>query len=240
MKSSQSIGVVAWVLGLVLAGCSEGSALVVTPDAEVLPVDVESDGGDTAVLDTGTEVPDVGPDAADGSDSADTVAPLDTSDTHDGVDVADVAGVADVADVADEVIEARCPETPCEPGELCQVGVCVCDTTPVSYRNDIAPKFATGCGPGCHVYNGSIASGSAGLNLALAFSHQELVEVRAIQCGDDRVRVASGDVAASYLMGKLLGRRMCAGVLMPKGRPAWSATDLALVGRWICQGAEDN
>ncbi len=231
MKANVCVGLVVGIAGLVSGGCSDDAEPVVTPDAEVSPVDGESDGGDTSAADSGTEV---APDAADTADGT------GTPETMDMVEVNDTVEVPDLVEEVEEVVTSHCPETPCQPGELCTEGVCVCDPTPVSYRDDIAPKLASGCGPGCHVYNGSIASGSAGLNLSRSFSYQELVEVRTFQCGDDRVRVARGDVGASYLIDKMLGRQMCAGIRMPKGRSVWSASDMALVGRWICQGAEDN
>jgi len=228
MKANVCVALVVGIWGLVSGGCSDDAEPIVTPDAEVSPVDVDSDVGDIGVPDTGAEV------------SPDAVETTDGAGSPDAADMVDVSDHVDEPDLVEEVVTTRCPETPCEHGELCSDGVCVCDPTPVSYRDDIAPKLSAGCGPGCHVYNGSIASGSAGLNLARSFSYQELVEVRTFQCGDDRVRVAKGDVGASYLIDKMLGRQMCAGVRMPKGRSLWSASDMALVGRWICQGAEDN
>ncbi|MCC6622638.1 MAG: hypothetical protein IT385_15350 [Deltaproteobacteria bacterium] len=132
-------------------------------------------------------------------------------------------------------------DTPCDPGLVCVEGECACDETPVSFVDQIQPLFTTGCGPGCHVYS-SATSGSAGLNLHKSHAFADLVGVPAYQCSGDaaRARVSPGDVGGSYLMDKLIGRDMCRGIRMPKGRSPWSADKLALVGRWICQGARND
>lgn len=219
-----------WVMvfGGMLLGCGDGESST-TPEAEVEVVDtreVEDSGGDD--VETGADGLD---DTAGPDTSADTAEP-DTADTAEP-DTADTAVGPDA-----EVSNPTCAEG-CPPGLVCEGDVCVCDTTPVSYANDIAPRFTTGCGPGCHVYSNA-ASGSAGLNLAIVHSYDELVGVTAFQCRDGRVRVVPGDPGSSYLMQKMLGVDMCTGVRMPKGRQAWSAADMAMLGRWICQGAEDN
>lgn len=224
-----------WVMvfGGMLLGCGDGESAT-TPEAEVEVVDtreVEDSGGDDA---------EIGPDGVDDTAAADT-AP-ETVDTAVGPDTADTAVEPDTADTAIgpelDVSNPTCAGG-CPPGMVCEGDVCVCDTTPVSYANDIAPRFTTGCGPGCHVYSNA-ASGSAGLNLAVVHSYDDLVGVTAFQCRDGRVRVVPGDPGSSYLMQKMLGVDMCTGVRMPKGRQAWSAADMAMLGRWICQGAEDN
>lgn len=218
-----------WVMvfGGMLLGCGDGESAT-TPEAEVEVVDTRE------VEETGepdTVVPDVAdttePDATEPDTiQADTTEPDTSSDT-----AADSVGPDDLSN---PTCAAGCP-----PGLVCEGDVCVCDTTPVSYANDIAPRFTTGCGPGCHVYTNA-ASGSAGLNLAQVHSYDELVGVTAFQCRDGRVRVVPGDPGSSYLMQKMLGVDMCTGVRMPKGRQAWSAADMAMLGRWICQGAENN
>lgn len=223
---------------LVVAACDEAVAPVTTPDAAIVDV---ADGADEVGDGEGDREVE-GPDVSDGASGEAGSGEVDAGGALGDVVADDVGDVGDALDVDDasEVVVRFCPEVACEPGELCQEGVCVCDPSPVSYARDIAPRFSTGCGPGCHVYNGSVASGSAGLNLAVAFSYQELVGVQAFQCNDARrVRVAPGDVAKSYLIDKMLGRRMCAGVRMPKGRSYWSEADVAMLGRWICQGAKD-
>lgn len=206
--------------GVVVVGCADDPTN--TPLAEVEVLDTM---GDTA------EPGDVPDDSADTADPADV--PADTVDTADPGDA-----LADAASDTSEVVGPPC-DAGCPPGLVCDGAICVCDTTPVSYAADIAPRFATSCGPGCHVYSNA-ASGSAGLNVALAHGYKDLVGVTAFQCRDGRVRVAPGDPAGSYLMQKMLGRDMCTGVRMPKGRQVWSADDLAMLGRWICQGARDD
>lgn len=220
-----------WVMvfGGMLLGCGDGESAT-TPEAEVEVVDtreVEDSADD--VPETGS--PDTSPDTV-GTDTADSAEP-DTTATGDTAE-------PDTGDttVGHDLSNPTCAEG-CPPGMVCEGDVCVCDTTPVSYANDIAPRFTTGCGPGCHVYSNA-ASGSAGLNLAVVHSYDDLVGVTAFQCRDGRVRVVPGDPASSYLMQKMLGVDMCTGVRMPKGRQAWSAADMAMLGRWICQGAEDN
>jgi hypothetical protein len=216
--------------GLAL-GCGDGGGT--TPIAEVELVDVADVSDNTEALDDAEER-----DAPADTSTPDTAVPRDTTAS----DVLADSAVADVLDTADAGVDTALPVTcdeGCPPGTVCDSGVCVCDPTPVSYSSDIAPRFTTGCGPGCHVYTNA-ATGSAGLNLALVHSHKDLVGVTASQCRDGRQRVVPGDPAASYLMDKMLGVDMCSGVRMPKGRQMWSATDLAMLGRWICQGALDN
>lgn len=218
-----------WVMvfGGMLLGCGDGESAT-TPEAEVEVVDTREV---EEIGEPETVVPDVAdttePDATEPDTiQADTTEPDTSSDT-----ATDSVGPDDLSN---PTCAAGCP-----PGLVCEGDVCVCDTTPVSYANDIAPRFTTGCGPGCHVYTNA-ASGSAGLNLAQVHSYDELVGVTAFQCRDGRVRVIPGDPGSSYLVQKMLGVDMCTGVRMPKGRQAWSAADMAMLGRWICQGAEDN
>ena len=200
--------------GLVL-GCDDGDTSP-TPEAEVEVIDTDTADGVDEVADT-VETPDTV--EVEVEETIDTTPDSEDTDTEDTAEPIDGCGDG------------------CTYGFVCVDGTCVCDPTPVSYATDIAPRFATGCGPGCHVYSNA-ASGSSGLNLALVHSYKDLVGVTAEQCRDGRVRVVPGDPAASYLMQKMLGQQMCGdGVRMPKGRQAWSVTDMAMVGRWICQGA---
>jgi len=203
------------------------SGLAGVPDATVSSVDV-SDA--TSAIDT---APTTAADAAPGETGA-------TTTDVAGVDAADAPDAAPDAQPDAEVPECGA-DAPCDPGLVCVAGECVCDETPVSFSADVRPLLTSGCGPGCHVYT-SAASGSAQLNLHANHAHADLVGVPAYQCsgGAARARVEPGDVGASYLMDKLLGRDMCRGIQMPKGRSPWSADRLALLGRWICQGARDD
>lgn len=221
-----------WVMvfGGMLLGCGDGESTT-TPEAEVVDTrEVEETGEPDSDVPDGSDT--TGPDTnAPDTSGVDTNAP-DTNAPDTSPDTATDGVGPD--DVSNPTCAAGCP-----PGMICEGDVCVCDTTPVSYANDIAPRFTTGCGPGCHVYS-NVASGSAGLNLAIVHSYDELVGVTAFQCRDGRVRVVPGDPGASYLIHKMLGVDMCTGVRMPKGRQAWSSADMAMLGRWICQGARDN
>jgi hypothetical protein len=182
------------------------------------------------------------PDAiADLGDSPDTTAEPDSHSLDlqgsDSAEPPDDATSADAAE-ADIALPTTCPDLPCDPGELCVEGACVCDPAPVSFSKDVAPLLETGCGPGCHVYNNP-ATGSAGLNLDSAHSWRDLVDAPAFQCGERR-RVVPGDIRASYLMDKMLGRNLCSGNRMPRGRSYWEADRLDPLGRWICQGARND
>ncbi|HRE88446.1 MAG TPA: hypothetical protein PK095_04820 [Myxococcota bacterium] len=218
-----------WVMvfGGMLLGCGDGESAT-TPEAEVEVVDTRE------VEETSEDSADGVPETSEPDASAEVTPPdVDNETVEVDTNTPDTAVEPDV-----EITNPTCADG-CPPGMVCEADVCVCDTAPVSYANDIAPRFTTGCGPGCHVYSNA-ASGSAGLNLAIVHSYDELVGVTAFQCRDGRVRVVPGDPGSSYLMQKMLGQDMCTGVRMPKGRQAWSAADMAMIGRWICQGAQDN
>jgi len=218
-----------------------------TTDAEIVDArgeDLPPD-SDTAAVDTlpsDTSVP-VDSTPTDTSEPADLVSPDDVTSPIDTspIDVTDF-DAAD-AETASEVITVACLiDADCQPGELCIDDACACDPSPVSFTNDLVPLFKNTCGTSCHLVS-LPTGGSAGLNLSAAHAHGELVLADATQCRGadaDRLRVMPGDIGASYLMDKLLGRRMCSGVRMPKGRAAYTSAQLATVGRWICQGAAAN
>lgn len=97
----------------------------------------------------------------------------------------------------------------------CELGACVWQTK--SYAADVHPLFqSAGCASAqCH--GGS--SPKAGLDLSSAtVGYAELVDVASIAptCAGRKFVVPS-DVAASYLVNKLSGAGMCAGVRMPRG-----------------------
>lgn len=211
--------------------------LVDTRSDDVPPVP-DASGDETLAADTSAPA-DIT--ALDSSEPNDLVSPddVDTTPTNDVVtDIDDAA-----TEIAEEVIAAAClTDADCHPGELCIDDACTCDPSPVSFTNDLVPLFKNTCGTSCHVVS-LPTGGSAGLNLSAAHAHGELVLADATQCRGadaDRLRVVPGDIGASYLMDKLLGRRMCSGVRMPKGRAAYTSAQLAAVGRWICQGATAN
>ncbi len=157
-------------------------------------------------------------------------------------EVLEEASPETIADTQPEVGPACVSDSDCVAGTLCLDDTCTCDPTPVSFADDIVPLFASTCGTSCHVVN-SATGGSAGLNLKAAFAHAELVAKDASQCRNaraDQLRVVPGEIGQSYLMDKLLGTNMCSGTRMPKGGAKYTRARLALVGRWICQGAPDN
>lgn len=122
----------------------------------------------------------------------------------------------------------------CAGGQVCDEGACV---EPPSFATDIYPlMIASNCGSaGCH--GGSVPS--AGLNFSsAATAFAELVGQASTQCGGaGATLVAPGVPASSYLVNKLTGVGMCGGTRMPRGRAAWSASDIELLRDWIAGGA---
>jgi hypothetical protein len=122
----------------------------------------------------------------------------------------------------------------CAPGQTCQAGQCSCSDRSVSFATDVAPILAQHCtNAGCH--SGSRAK--AALDLTLAKSYSELVNVSASQCGDGRLLVDPQDASRSYLVQKLLGTEMCQGGQMPKAGVSLPSAQLEAITAWICQGA---
>lgn len=117
----------------------------------------------------------------------------------------------------------------------CELGACVWQTK--SYAADVHPLFqSTGCASAqCH----GASSPKAGLDLSSAtVGYAELVDVASIAptCAG-RTFVVPSDVTASYLVNKLSGAGMCAGVRMPKGGSAFSLAQIDIVRAWIGSGA---
>ena len=218
-----------------------------TPDAAsalaVSEVDVRGD--DTSLALDSIEAPDSGALDSTSPDTFATLADAETApDPTETIAPTDIALDIDI-DIALDIAPPPIPclsDDDCDPGLLCSDNVCACDPTPVSFAADLVPLFKSTCGTSCHILS-SATGGSAGLNLNTNFAFAELVAKDASQCrgaNADRLRVVAGDIGGSYLMDKLLGRRMCSGTRMPKGRSAYSGAQLSLVGRWICQGAPKN
>jgi hypothetical protein len=124
-------------------------------------------------------------------------------------------------------------DSPCPVGAECVEGTCVCAGEDVSFTNDVAPILSANCtAMGCHGF----PIPQEGLDLRTGMAYADLVGVPSAQC-DDRLRVAPGDAANSYLLDKILGVDLCFGTQMPKDPPPLTAAQIDLIARWICQGA---
>jgi hypothetical protein len=127
-------------------------------------------------------------------------------------------------------------DQPCASGSTCEGGACVCAGEPVSFSAVVGPLLVAQCASaGCH----TAPVPKADLDLRAAAAYGELVGVPASQCGD-RLRVAPGDVGASYLVNKLRGVDMCSGSQMPKAGRGLAQGELEAIERWICGGALDD
>jgi hypothetical protein len=118
----------------------------------------------------------------------------------------------------------------CTAGQTCGAAGS-CAAAAVDFTNDVYPIFAAaGCGDAnCH----GGGAPAQGLNLSSAANALAgLVGVGANEC-DDRLRVAAGAPADSYLINKLTGEGLCAGERMPRGRPALSTAQIDTVRAWI-------
>lgn len=104
-----------------------------------------------------------------------------------------------------------------------------------SYANDVYPVFQNaGCGSSsCH--GGSRPA--EGLDLSTASTgYSLLVNHLSAEC-TNKLRVAPGDIAGSYLMNKLTGSGMCSGSQMPKTATSLTQSELDTVQAWIGSGA---
>ncbi len=127
-------------------------------------------------------------------------------------------------------------DQPCGSEQSCVGSECVCTADPVSFSATIAPLLAAECtAMGCHGF----PVAQAGLDLRESASYDELVGVASDQCGD-RLLVAPGDTANSYLVDKLLGVDLCFGTQMPKAGQSLPEADIAAIEAWICYGALDD
>jgi hypothetical protein len=131
-------------------------------------------------------------------------------------------------------------DQPCDPGRGCSEGSCVCSEDPVSFSADVQPLFTAHCAKnGCHGGN----MPKEDLSLQEGSAYADLVGVETVQCADGRLRVEPGNPEDSYLMHKLLGIEICAGVQMPStGGPSAGIDDAGIdtIAAWICQGALEN
>lgn len=94
-----------------------------------------------------------------------------------------------------------------------------------TYASDVKPIFGLCAGELCH--SGTWGSGDP---------YPFVVGVAADECCDGRQRVAPGDPAGSYVIQKLTGTHLCAGLQMPPGSKLPDA-DIQTLSDWICLGA---
>jgi hypothetical protein len=100
-----------------------------------------------------------------------------------------------------------------------------------------ADVYAIFTDAGCADCHGG-ASPPQGLNLeTIDTAYANLVGIAARECTTGRLRVASGDPAASYLINKLTGVDMCSGQRMPRGGPFLDDATIDVVRSWIQAGA---
>jgi hypothetical protein len=94
----------------------------------------------------------------------------------------------------------------------------------VAYLHDVAPIFNLGC-------NGELCHAIPTWKSTVGQPSQECC---------DRVLIAPGDPAHSYLVDKITGVNICSGDPMPLSRPPLSMSDTTTILRWICEGAPDD
>src|SRR5690606_30289201 len=119
----------------------------------------------------------------------------------------------------------------CRDGLVCEAGQCFPDaqtevTVGMVWEEVIEPRCIT-----CH------GSGEGGFVMGFTpQSFRAAVVGMASHCFQ-RVLVEAGDPDASYLVHKVEGRAGICGSRMPYARPALKAGELALLHRWIADGA---
>lgn len=98
-----------------------------------------------------------------------------------------------------------------------------------------AEVFTPSCAlSGCHAG----PSPASGMDLGAGRAYGQVVGVAAV--GSTRLRVAPGDVSASYLVSKLRGDATITGSRMPLGGPYLSSDRERLVTDWIRRGAPND
>lgn len=116
----------------------------------------------------------------------------------------------------------------CGGAASCEDGACVAASATTA--EVLAIFDSKGCGSGgCH----GGARPSQGISLdSTSGIESSLVGVASEQC-TNKLLVAAGDPAASYLVNKLTGAGMCGGSQMPKGAPPLSSAQLDTIRAWI-------
>lgn len=98
-----------------------------------------------------------------------------------------------------------------------------------------AEVFTASCAlSGCHAG----PAPASGMDLSAGRAYGQLVGVAAV--GSTRLRVAPGDVSASYLASKIRGDATITGSRMPLGGPYLSSERERLVTDWIRRGAPND
>src|SRR5450432_1144054 len=101
-------------------------------------------------------------------------------------------------------------------------GPCV-PSEPRNFGTDILPLFAACSGEVCHNFTtGNLAAG---------------IGAPALECCAGTTLIAPGNPEQSYLLDKLRGQRLCAGVQMPVDKPPLSDAEIQAISDWICEGA---
>lgn len=106
----------------------------------------------------------------------------------------------------------------------------------ISFSSDVIPIFATRCSaaPQCHDSTTAVQ----GLDLTAPNAFKDIVNVPSTEC-QNRLIVAPGDPASSYLIDKLHGTNLCSGVRMPRGS-ALTDQQINIISAWISAGAKNN
>jgi hypothetical protein len=138
-------------------------------------------------------------------------------------------------DVSSNPLHCGGCDQPCADGMTCVDSSCVCEAEVVSFAERVEPLLAAACtAMGCHGF----PAPKEDLDLRTGNSYGELVGIASNQCGD-RLLVAPGDPANSYLIDKLRGVDLCFGTKMPKIGQV-QESDILAIAAWICHGAPDN
>lgn len=115
------------------------------------------------------------------------------------------------------------------------VEVSAMTNAPTSFANDVQPILTANCAAtACHGF----PMPQEGMDLRAGRAYNNLVNVQSNQCGN-RLRVAPGAPASSYLIDKLEGTNLCFGTKMPKVG-SLTAIEIETIRAWISQGALDN
>ena len=109
----------------------------------------------------------------------------------------------------------------------------------VTLTNHVQPIFTSNCAlSNCHI----APNPQQGQDLSTGQAWSNIVNVPAVQLPTMN-RVTPGDTTQSYLFHKIAGTQVTvggSGSRMPRGLPALSSQDIAIISSWITKGALDN